>query len=478
MKRNIFILLSIIIVLATMQSCEDILEEQPKTILSPAEFFKNPGSFESVIVGIYSGIPLLVPETHEMLIDIYGAPSSAAEQALPIYNNGPTPFFYNARSAWNSPYAIIKNANFILAHLPDAPLDDTEKNQLIAEAKFLRAYAFFDLVQLFGGVPMPVQVGDTYESLKLPRTSQEDIYAFILEDLNFSEANLPDNAVQTGRAYKIAATAMLARVYATMAGNPLNQTANYRNALDKALEVINSGRFSLQDDYAEVFHNIDYTSESIWEKQYVAGRGGNPLHNLTSTAEGYRPILVPAASFINSFSDGDRRREWGIKTNYKDPSGNVLPPFFHKFVDTTLIERNIGPSGSIIAYSIPIIRLAEMYLIAAESENKLNGPANAFQYINIVRERARINKNDPTHVPNLSNLSSDQFHEAVINEYNWELHVEGRGWQNMKRFDTFFRIQEARGNSLSMPIGEYNQTWPIPIEEITNNNIPQNPLYQ
>jgi len=478
MIHKYIILLSAIVLVFLAASCEKALEEKPKTILDPDSFFENPEGYERVVMGIYSDIPLFVPQTHEMIIDIYASPSAAAEQALPVYNNGPTPFFYNARDAWNRPYAIIKNANFILGYLPDAPLSDQKKNELIAEARLLRGYAFFDLVQLFGDIPLPLKVGENYGDLRLPRTPQSEVYAQILEDLSFAEGYLPEVAAQQGRVYKLVATALLARVYLTMAGNPLHLTQYYQNALQKASEVINSGKFSLVEDYVDIFHQVDYTSESIWEKQYVPGRGGNPMHGLSSTAPGYNPVLIPSAHFINSFPQGDRRKQWGIRELYQTPNGILQRPFFHKFVDTAITDRATPPSGAIVSYSLPIIRLAELYLIAAEAENEINGPGQAYQYINQIRWRARIHKNDSSQVPDLSGLSQAQFKEAVINERNWELHQEGLGWQTMKRTNTFSKIQELRGSSLSVPIGPYNQTWPIPVEEIINNDIPQNPLYQ
>lgn len=131
-----------------------------------------------------------------------------------------------------------------------------------------------------------------------------------------------------------------------------------------------------------------------------------------------------------------------------------------------------------VSWSRPIIRLGEMYLIAAEAENEVNGPANAYTYINAIRERARVDKSNAAHVPDLAGLTQDEFREAVWNEWRWELHAEGLGWQTMKRTNTFHKIQDIRGGSLNVPIGAYNQTWLIPIEEVTTNNIPQNPLYK
>lgn len=258
---------------------------------------------------MYASFPMYVMFTHELIIDIYRAPDAGVEQALPIYNNNPTPSYYNARDAWNGPYGVIKNANFLLEYLPSAQLDGSKRNQLTAEARMLRAYAYFDLVQLFGDVPMPTQVAPNYNELQLPRTPQMEVYDFILEDLLFAESNLPEEATQQGRVYKNVATALLARVYLTMAGNPLNLTEYYAKARDKALAVIGDGRFALRPDYADVFHHEAYTSESIWERQYIPGRGGNGLHNTMCTATGYRPVLMPTNAFINSFltvTEGNR----------------------------------------------------------------------------------------------------------------------------------------------------------------------------
>lgn len=458
--------------------CEKMLLEEPKTVLSPGGVLTNPDGYEAVIKGMYVSFPMYVMFTHELIIDIYRAPDAGVEQALPIYNNNPTPSYYNARDAWNGPYGVIKNANFLLEYLPSAQLDGSKRNQLTAEARMLRAYAYFDLVQLFGDVPMPTQVAPNYNELQLPRTPQMEVYDFILEDLLFAESNLPEEATQQGRVYKNVATALLARVYLTMAGNPLNLTEYYAKARDKALAVIGDGRFALRPDYADVFHHEAYTSESIWERQYIPGRGGNGLHNTMCTATGYRPVLMPTNAFINSFPDGDRRKSWGIQQNYPAPGGALSLPFFHKFVDTELIDREVGPSQAMVSWSRPIIRLGEMYLIAAEAENEVNGPANAYTYINAIRERARVDKSNAAHVPDLAGLTQDEFREAVWNEWRWELHAEGLGWQTMKRTNTFHKIQDIRGGSLNVPIGAYNQTWLIPIEEVTTNNIPQNPLYK
>lgn len=477
MKKYLLLLTSLYMIMVLLPACDKTLEEKPRTFISPQTFLTNPASYESAVIGTYNGLPLYVPELNEMFSDIYGTPRPG-EQVLPIYGNQPSANFYTSRSAWGTPYAMIKNANFILGKLPAAPLAALKRDQLTAEARFLRAYAYFYLVQMFGDVPMPLKAAENYQDVQLPRTPQADIYKLVVEDLTFAEANLPDDVTQQGRVYKLVATALLAKVYLTMAGNPLNQVKYYADARDKALLVIKSNKFILKDDYAQVFHNTAYTSESIWEKLYVPGRGGNFLHGLLCPAPGYVPILLPAGWFVNSYPKGDQRKAWGIKINYPSPDGGVLPAFFQKFVDLTAIDGKLGPGSANVSYTVPVLRLAEMYLIAAEAENEVSGPANAYQYINKIRARARVNKADLTQVPDLAGLSKEQLREAIWMERKWELSTEGSTWFDLKRTNTLNRIQVVRGSSLTVPIGIYNQTWPIPTEEVTNNNIPQNPVYQ
>jgi starch-binding outer membrane protein, SusD/RagB family len=206
MKKRILFIISIAVMLMAETGCKKWLEEDPKTFIAPDAFFTNAGSYESAVIGIYSGLPLYSGNKAmllEMCTDIYGNPSSAFEQALPMYQNAPQAFYYNTREAWSGAYAIIKNANYIIGKLPDASvLDDTKKAQLTAEARFLRAYAYFYLVQLYGDVPMPVTTATNYDSLQLKRTAQADVYNLIVDDLTYAETNLPDNAPVTGRVYK------------------------------------------------------------------------------------------------------------------------------------------------------------------------------------------------------------------------------------------------------------------------------------
>ena len=481
MKKYYHIFICILL-FTVLGGCKKGLEESPRTFVSPATFFTNADSYEQSVLGIYSSLRGLYSQNsmmmREMFSDIYGTPGNA-EQAQATYENNHQPFFYNVRGEWSNDYNIIKNANFVLNYLPSATLiSEAKKNALTAEARFLRSFAYFQLVQFYGDVPLRTTPLTDYAQAQSPRVAQADIYKFILEDLTFAEANLPETAPQQGRVYRLVATALLAKVYLTMAGYPLKQTQYFQNAKEKSLAVINSGKFQLVDDYSKLFHNVSYTPESIWEQLFRADLGGNGLQGSTSTAPGFVPVLLPATSFINSFATGDQRKAWGILQSYKAPNGATLVPFFQKFVNTSAIDAGTTPSGIINAYSIPFVRLGEMYLIAAEAENEINGPANAYVYINRIRLRARINKSDASTVPDLVGLTKETFRAAVYMERKWELHLEGSTWFDLKRTETLSRIQAMRAPNLVHPIGTYNYTWYVPDNEILNNNIPQNPAYQ
>lgn len=466
--KYIFIML---IFTGLYQGCT--LDEDPKTFISPNAFFTSEASYNAAVMGIYTNVGSFYSGNcmmmREMFSDIYDEPDGSAEQALPTYQNNVLPFFYNVRDFWSTGYTIVKNANFVISKIPD------NYPQLIAEARFLRAYAYFYLVQFYGDIPLRKTPVEDYSEVQLPKSSQSEVYDFIVEDLLYAESNLPDNAEQ-GRTYKQAATALLAKVYLTMAGNPLNKTEYFASARDKALTVINSGRFTLPDKYAEIFQTTAYSEEIIWGVIYDPQKSSNPITGLTMTSAGYKTILLPAEWFINSFGTGDQRREWGITEGYEDPNGNVLKTYFQKFVNNANIDADLSVSSMITPYPIPILRLAEMYLIAAEAENEANGPAQAYQYINKIRQRARTDKGNASYVPDLQNLTKEQFRDAIYLERKQELHLEGSTWMDLKRTNNLQRIQDIRANTLTHPIGIYNQTWPIPDTEITNNNIAQNPL--
>jgi starch-binding outer membrane protein, SusD/RagB family len=480
--KNIIFIISFI-ALFTVSGCEGLLDEEPKTFISSANFYKSEGDFDAALMGLYVNIRTmsLQKELREVFADYNDRPESA-EQVGDIWKNNPSANFWNFREGWAAMYAIVNNANMILEALTKIELPQSAENRIEAEARCLRGFAYFHLVQFFGDIPLRITPVRSLDETQMPKSPQSDVYDLIIGDLIFAETNLPENAPDQGRVYKQVATALLAQAYLTSAGFPMNKTANYALAKEKALAVINSGKFELLNDYANVFHNRVYTKESIWEVLFSPPNVGNSLHSRHAPTGNVTAIMLPTAAFANSFPEGDRRKQWGIVPDgYTNAKGKkvALRSYFNKFINPQFFENELAPAtaNSTLNYSNPILRYAEMFLIAAEAENEMNGPGNAYQYINQIRQRARIDKNNPAHVPNLSGLSKDDFRKAVLAERKWELHLEGFAWFDLKRTQTFNLVQAARGSSLAIPIGPYNNTWPIPDFEVSNNNISQNPSY-
>lgn len=471
------ILLSAVFLLGAV-SCTSWLEEEPQTFISPSNFYNTIEDFEGALRGLYPQDLQL--SLSEIFADYNDRPESF-EQDGDIWSNNPGYGFYAFRNAWSGPYSTIKNVNMILESIVNKDFSQDVKNRIIAEAKCLRAWSYFYLVQFFGDVPLRTSVVTSEDQISIGRTSEIDIYNFIFEDISFAEKQLPIES-EMGRVNRNIAKAMMARMYLTSAGFPMNIKENFAKAKEKALEVINSGSYQLMPSFDKVFKTEQYTAETIWARLFKAPDSYSSMHTVSVPIGSQTALYLPTDVFIKSFDKGDYRREWGIKPNYTTTKGKlyVKRSYYNKYVNEEYLEQEMPASSTnILTWQTQLIRLAEMYLIVAEAENEINGPTStAYKYINTIRKRARMDVSNPAHVPDLSGLTKEQFRDAVYKERKHEFFEEGLAWFDLKRTQTFNKVQEVRGDKLNVPIGVYNNTWPIPDFEILNNNIPQNPDYR
>lgn len=470
------ILLAIPVFLST--SCSDWLQEDPKTFISPSSFYKTVEDFDGALKGLYPQGQNL--NLTEVFADYNDKPESA-EQVGDIWANNPGYGFYAIRDGWTGAYNTIKNANMILEAIVNKEFSADTKNRIIGEAKCLRAWSYFTLVQLYGDVPLREKVVTSEADIMIARTPQADIYKMIFNDILDAEQLLPEEGQDMGRINKYVVKAILARIYLISAGYPMNMKENYAKAKEKAVEVINSGKYTLMPSFDKVFKTERYTAETIWAELFSEPTNLSGMHKNSAPVGSQTALFLPTDAFIASFAKGDMRKEWGIQPEYVNAKGTkvIARSYYNKYINEEYLEQEFPASNTyILTWQTQLIRLAEMYLIAAEAENEVNGPANAYQYINAIRKRARVDQTDPTNVPDLSGLSQEQFRQAVLSERQYELFEEGFAWYDMKRTQTFDKVQKARGNRMNVPIGTYNNTWPIPDKEILNNNIPQNPDYR
>jgi starch-binding outer membrane protein, SusD/RagB family len=332
----------------------------------------------------------------------------------------------------------------------------------------LRAWAYFNLVQFFGDVPLVLEPVSDPANFQPPRALQKDVYNQIIKDLQDAETMMGDVAPQLSRVNKWVAKAYLTKVYLTMAGNPnniatFNGTSTYALALAKAKEVINSNRYKLSVSYPTVFLT-DGDAETIWEIRSP----DLSLYNHDTFLS--QAIFTPTPSFISSFDANDvRGPAWGIRSSYvyNGTTYKFPLPTYMKFVDTVQYAKGQQFQSTM---SITVIRLADVYLMAAEADNEVNnGPSSeAYGWINAVRQRAGIT--------NLtSGLSKTAFRDAVFIERRKELYGEGFDWFDLKRFNKF-DLLKTTGRTFVTAIDPHLNYMPIYNAETNNNpNVKQNP---
>ncbi|MDX1637817.1 MAG: RagB/SusD family nutrient uptake outer membrane protein [Balneolaceae bacterium] len=302
------------------------------------------------------------------------------------------------RLTWEGYYQGIYRTNLAIRNIPDIDMDPELRDRLVAENKFIRAYLYFFLVRAWGDVPLvlePLEPGE----FRQPRTPASEVYSQIEQDLTDAMENLPLKseypASELGRATRGAAQALLAKVH-------LFQDEN-QEALQMAENVINSGEYSLLDDFSEIFRpEGENSSESIFEIQAVAtsqGLGGAPygvIQSVRGTPNLGWGFNTPNRDLLEAFEAGDHRMQstmlfvhetlsYGQEDVVRDNPGMTDERYNQKaFVPLD------SPSGTFNGgTNIRRLRYADVLLIAAEAAQKTGDEATARNYVNMVRERAR-----------------------------------------------------------------------------------------
>lgn len=473
----------LLILMITVAGCsEDVLEEEPRTFLSQDAVFSSRQGVIAATAGVYKpfhennlyGWWLL--GNLEMFSDyIYGRGSQAPTSR---YELGSTDIS-RVGNIWRGGYEVINRANLVISQLENREIEGVDaelKNQLIGEASFLRALAYFHLVRLFGDVPLRLE--PETQNFAIERSSESTVYDQIIADLNFGEQNLPGSysSDQLGRATKWAASSLLSKVYLTL--------GRWEEAASKAREVIESGEFSLvevqvPEDFQQIFGaGVTTHSEEIFSLKHarIPGLGFNPLWLMHRAGSGYSLGNNAHAWFGNLDSWlGDwvkqlngpdlRPNDWLYNGPHDEQYlSEEVPMLFKKFRDT-----ESDPPGN----DFPVIRYTEVLLIFAEADAMANnGPTTeAYEYLNQVRRRAYgrdINTPDPeADFP--SGLNVQQFQDSLLLERAKEFVMEGKRWYDLLRTNTVLDVVKASGEGKS-GIGERHLKWPIPAEEIDNND--------
>ncbi len=488
-----------------MSSCKKFLEENPPSAYTPNNYYKSMAQAQNAVNGIYASVSTLYSQGGNfddfslLLLEMpTGQANTDIHQStnnIELLNLSTSSANLYVRQWWRTSYKGIDAANLAIANIsamPTSVVSAAQKSQLIGEAKFLRAWFYFNLVRIYGDVPLTTTPTAGAIGLQVPRNATKDVYEQeIVPDLLAAEQSGLPFVDHTGRVSTGAVKALLAKVYETMAGYPLQQADKFALAKAKALEVISSGQYTFYSNYDQFRDPAnDNSMENIFMAQYSSKDWSNPMFNHTlplftavSGVYSGTGAFTPDMTFYHSFAAGDKR---GQEDQYffshyaSQASGNdiVFPTGEHifKYFNNVSYNSNL-PSGK----CYPIIRLTDIMLLYAEAQNEADGTpdANSVSYVNQVRARAGL-------LP-IAALSQSQFRQAVWRERNHELCFESITWFDMVRT----RMAYDAKNDAFVPLVGYvfpsaysptfatkNLLFPIPQSEIqANPKLVQNPGY-
>ncbi|WP_236979473.1 RagB/SusD family nutrient uptake outer membrane protein [Membranihabitans maritimus] len=468
-------------------SCENSLEEVPKDFISKVNFYQNESDAQKAINGVYSTL-----SPNYFSIEVYLMEVLHGDYLNGRGGQGPISYFDQlldfrginyAAACWNSFYNTINRSNDVLDNVPNVmDISENSKNRIIAEARFLRAMSYFNLVRNFGPIPIRLHAPNDFSTLEAPREPEDKVYDLIVEDLSFAEKSLPNDVGEnTGKASKWAAKMLLAQVYLTL--------EEWEKAAEKASDIINSEVYSLvsinkPNDFYKIFATQTSSEDvmSVHHSTTVQYAVATFMHRANALpwnlGSGYYAWLPDSNSWIgNDWNDQDLRKDFNLYTHYQDGNGELVslpstsPILFKKFIKT--------PDGQSI-YSIPVFRYPEALLIYAEASNMVQGGPSelALERLNMVKRRAYgYDPEQSSPVDFSSGMTKEEFRNVVLRERGYEFILERRRWYDLKRTG---RVKEAFAKVGKTFIDE-RFFWPIPENEINNNpaisKADQNPGY-
>lgn len=475
-------------VLIVFQGCKkSFLDVNPAGNKAAAQFWQSQADATSAVDAMYANL-------HEWT-NIAFAPIAVESMGSDDVNKGSTPtdasfmndfqnFSANSGEGqisdfWGGEYKTINFANQILDNIPAINMDANLKARYLAEAKFIRAYAYFRLVRAFGGVPLRLHVPKNASEYNIPRSTKAQVWAAIESDLTDAASVLPQtySAADVGHVTKGAALALHAK--AALYQQKWSDVVNYTN------QVMQLG-YSLFPNYEQMFRtNNKNNSESIFEVQclLIPNNPGasssqySQVQGVRGSTGGGWGFNVPSADLAAAYEPGDPRRDATIIFRGETtPEGDVIPasgdnPMYNQksYVPFSLYVSgfNEGCQQDKI-----VLRYADVLLMNAEANNESGNSAAALAPLEMVRARARAGNS--AILPKVTTTDQATLRNAIYFERRVELAME---------FDRYFDvIRQGRGTAVFGPRGwkaGKNEVWPIPQNEIdlSAGVLTQNPGY-
>ncbi len=469
--RNLLVLL---IAGGCLAGCSKILDKSPKTEIDASHLGDSTSSItaaqaEKLLAGCYTS---MVNDNEEYFVldrvtngdvvsdNCYAGGDNPNNFQLDLFTT--SSINDNVKRDWADLYTVIGKVNETIKQVTnstDPALTAVRKNQMLGEARFLRAFCYFDLVRLWGAIPLMLAPANTsstqtvFNSVTVPRVSVDSVYMAITADLDFALQNVRDNGAVSEKQTitKGIVNAVLAQVYATKAPADWNKVLQYCNAAIP--------NYALLSDYANLWdNNHKNNSESIWEFNYPGWANG--FGNWT--VDQYRSwnFSNPTNDLVNTFiAEGDSIR-YHASIAYKNVTGSSYPHWPSNHL--AMINKSIDDKSN--AY---IIRLPAILLLKAEALTASGDLAGAAALVNQVRARVGL--------PAKTAASAAEMNLIIEKERRLELCFEGYRWFDLLRTGRAMAVMQAQkdenGQNLNYNIKPYRLVFPIPQTEMDRNPL-------
>jgi hypothetical protein len=468
-KRSI---LPALVVFFLFACSEDFLDVVPIDRIPKDAFFKSESDLIAAVNGVYVAQRNIFTSGEMPLHHIQESRSDNTHDKFARQNEHRAVDNFTADAGnnfnswlWRDSYYCINACNTVIDRAPSINMDESLKNRLVGEVKFIRASTYFSLVKDFGGVPLRL---DETVSLtgnnNMARAPVEDVYNHIVSDLEFAAVNLPASyeGSNVGRATSGAALGLMGKVEL--------QRGNKSAAETSLRAVVNSNQYNLLENYADLWiPNNRNNRESLYEIQHLPPNSGSPYWNYFAPLSlgvpggnvGNTAPNTPTLDLINAYEAGDERLGASIAF---DPGGR---PYIIKFKDAGVT------AGFDARNNFPVLRYADVLLLLAEA---IGESPESYDLINQVRNRAGLGDIDAS--------TSGTFMEKLMHERQVELAFELHRWHDLLRLPSSETISimnahlanEFPGQNIS--IAENDLLNAIPVSELqSNSEIKQNDGY-
>jgi len=472
-------------------SCNDFLEKNPESSFNTGNFYESEAGILLAVNGAYSCFQSIyaeyLPKIAEARSDNFETGESVYDFTLisKCKDDESTEILW---SAWQQYYQAITACNYVLDHIDGVEFtSDDRKSYASGEVRFLRALAYFDLFRIWGGVPLIDHVVTDDEAKLITRASDEEMYAFLVDEFTRSSTELPtawEDADDLGRATKYAAEGILARVYLT--------EKDWTSAKPLLEDIINSGYYERFTNWADIWDDSnDNGKEFVFEIQFISGNLGegndfpdDVIPTDMSSDEvsygGSNGHMFASEDIYNAYEEDDIRRDLTVKKGYTTIDGNV---------NTGTIWVNKFCHGKVTAIADweinwPVLRISDVYLMYAEVLNEINysSGGDAMEILSWNRTRAGLSPLVASDVPD-----QNSFRSAIEKERRLEFAFENIRWFDLVRTDRAYDVINDFLEADTYPtindyeLESYQLIFAIPQEELyrnpDENYMWQNPGY-